>query len=179
VNLPATRFSTSRGGGGRFDAPSTGFGITRRTFEEIEDFIQDNINSAAKFHYGMDVLVQLLAYTTREYARQKSGGPIAPNWKSNPALAFRIPVQRISGRYYAGWMVKRIANAHWLTYNDAREAWLIETGQFMRVRRPIAKLSALDTLRMIQTTRTADRFIGWALQPRRNARGQFRLRATS
>ena len=90
-----------------------------------------------------------------------------------PALAGRIPVQRISGDYFAGWTQRKMGHARWMVYNDAREAWLIEYGIYQRQRRPILKMSVIDMLRFIQTTRAGERFLDSVLAPRRNAKGQF------
>jgi hypothetical protein len=82
-------------------------------------------------------------------------------------------VQRITGRYYAGWYVRRLGNARWIVSNNSVEAYLIESGMYQRVRRPILKMSTISMLRFIQTSRTADKFMDWVLAPRRNSRGQF------
>jgi hypothetical protein len=168
----ATRFSPTAPGGGRFDAPG-GFGITLASLRQIEDYIQDNRYSIEKAKYGMDTLIRVLINVVQMEARKRSQGPVAPRWRSVPAFAYKIPVQRITGRYYQGWTIRRVRNAHWMLYNDAHEAWLIEYGIYMRVRRPILKQSFMAMLQFIQTTRTGDLFVDWVLAPRRNAKGQF------
>lgn len=150
------------------------FTISRKTFEQIEDFIADNLASAEKVQAGLDGLTMAMAYAIRGFAQQKSGGPVAPRHRSVAALAYRIPVQRITGAYFAGWRARRIAHAHFRVWNDAREAYLIEFGLFQRVRRPILKMSMLGMLGLVQTTRTGDRFLQWVLAPRRSSAGQFR-----
>lgn len=158
---------------GRIDIPTGDFGITRNSIRMIEDYIEDNKFSIDKLRYGMDTLVRVLVNITRTEALARSGGPVAARHRSNPALAFKIPVQRITGQYYAGWHLRRVRNAHWMLYNDSVEAYLIETGMFLRVRRPILKLSFISMLRFIQVTKTAETFADWVLAPRRNSRGQF------
>ena len=158
---------------GRIDSPGSGVFITRASIRQIEDFIADNKASIDKLHFGMDVLVRVIVSIIQSEAKARSGGPVAPRHRSNPALAFKIPVQRITGEYYAGWHLRRVKNAHWMVYNDSHEAWLIESGMFLRVRRPILKLSFMSMLRFIQTTKTAESFADWVLAPRRNSRGQF------
>lgn len=165
-------FSPTRPGGGRYDAPG-GFGITLASMRSIEDFIIDNQYSRDKLRYGMDVLVRTLINVVQAEARKRSAGPVAPRWRSVPAFAYKIPVQRITGRYYQGWTIRRVRNAHWMLYNDAYEAWLIEYGINMRVRRPILKQSFMAMMQFIQTTRTAEMFADWVMAPRRNAKGQF------
>lgn len=166
------QFSTSRSGGGRYQAPQ-GMQITLQSIRNIENFILDNQASRDKLHYGFDVLIRVLANIVRAEAMQRSAGPVAGRWRSNPALAYKIPVQRITGAYYAGWTLRRVRNAHWMVYNDVFEAWLIESGMYQRVRRPILKMSVIAMLRFIQTTRTAESFVDWVLAPRRNAKGQY------
>lgn len=150
-----------------------GLTISRKTFASIENFIADNNASKEKLHMGLDALARGMVLVIKGLAQQKSGGPVAPRRRSNPALAYRIPVQRITGRYFAGWTVKRLGPAHYVIYNDVFEAYLIEYGIFQRVRRPILKMSLMGMLSLLQTTRTGDRFLDWVLAPRRSAKGQF------
>lgn len=161
-------------GNGRGDlGQASMFRFTRQTFESIEQFIRDNEGSVVKMNYGLDGLVRAMVLVIKGYAQGRSAGPVAPRQRSNPALAYRIPVQRITGAYFAGWTQQKMGNARWMVYNDAKEAWFIEYGIHQRVRRPILKMSLLDMLRFIQTTRAAERFIDSVLAPRRNAKGQF------
>lgn len=150
-----------------------GFTIGRKTFEEIEDFIRDNHASAEKVKFGINSLANAMVLVIKGEAQKRSGGPVAARKRSNPALAYRIPVQRITGRYFAGWMIKKLGSGHYLIYNDSVEAFLIETGLYQRVRRPILKMSLMSMLALLQTTRTAERFVDWVMAPRRNSRGQF------
>jgi hypothetical protein len=149
------------------------FTISRKTFENLEQFIRDNEASAAKAQVGIDLLTRLMALTIKGFAQEKAAGPVAARHRSNPAFANRIPVQRISGKYFAGWTQRKMGHAHWMVYNDAKEAWLIEYGVFQVTRRPILKMSVIDMLRFIQTTRAGERFLDSILAPRRNAKGQF------
>jgi hypothetical protein len=149
------------------------FTISRQTFEQLEAFIADCQGSMAKADAGIDMLVRTMVLVIKGYAQSRAAGPVAPRHRSNPALAGRIPVQRISGAYFAGWTQAKLGKGHWMVYNDSKEAWLIEYGIYQRTRRPVLKMSLLDMLRFIQTTRTAERFLDGILAPRRNARGQF------
>lgn len=160
------------------DNPRATASISRRTFEQIESFIADNNSSIEKVQFGLDTLVRAMVMVTKGIAQQKSGGAVSANRRSNPALAYRIPVQRITGEYYAGWTLRRLGNARWILYNDTVEAYLIEYGINMRMRRPILKLSLIGMLKFIQTTRSADRFLEWVIAPRRNAKGQFQSFST-
>lgn len=149
------------------------FGITRKLFDDLERFYLDNQQSQVKAAQGIDLLVRAMCMITKGGAQRRSMGPVAGRRRSNPALAYRIPVQRITGRYFAGWTQRRIGPGRWLLYNDSIEAFLIETGTHMRVRRPILKLSLIGMLRFIQTSRTANQFVDWVLAPRRDSRGRF------
>lgn len=151
--------------------PTVGF--SRKTFENIENFIADNEASKEKVQQGIDLLVRAMVLAIKGFAQEKSGGPLAPRQRSVAALANRIPVQRITGRYYAGWTQRRLGHARWMVFNDAKEAWYVEYGIHQRVRRPVLKMSLIGMLGMLQTTRTGDRFMEWVLRPRRNSKGQF------
>jgi len=148
------------------------FGFSRKTFDQLEDWIKDNEASKVKAQYGMQELLRLCILVVKSSAMQKSRGPVAPRQRSVPALAAKIPVQRITGVYYSGWQIRKTARGYKL-YNDSTEAYLIETGMFQRVRRPILKLSVMDMLRFIQSTRTADRFVDWIFAPRRSPNGRI------
>jgi len=158
---------------GLTDARPFAFKFTRRTFESIERAIEDNKASAVKLNMGVDLLARAIILVVKGGAQERARGPIAPRKRSVPALAYKIPVQRITGEYYAGWTQRRIGSGHWVVYNDAVEAFFIEYGIYQRVRRPILKMAVTDMLRMIQTTNTAARFQDWVLAPRRDARGRF------
>lgn len=149
------------------------FGLTRKMFDDIENFIADNAASQERMEAGIDLLIRGMALATKGLAQQKSMGPVSPTRRSVPALANRIPVQRITGTFAGGWRQRRIGPAKWATYNDSPEAYLIETGLYMRVRRPILKLSVIGMMKFLQTTRTAERFMDHVLAPRRNAHGRF------
>lgn len=150
-----------------------GICVVRPDFVAIERFIRANRESKEKVAQGLDLLVRSMALLVKGFAQKKSGGPVAPRQRSNPALAYRIPVQRITGAYFAGWTLRKLGNAHWLIYNPSREAILIETGMFMKVRRPILKLSLIAMLRFLESTRTEQRFLKSLVNPRRDARGRF------
>lgn len=155
------------------DNPAATLRIGRKTFDSIEKFIKDNEYSIQKVNMGMDVLVRYVVLVVKAGVQQRSMGPIAPRRRSQPGLAYRIPVQRITGRYFAGWHTRRLSNAVWLLYNDSYESYLIETGMFQRVRRPILKMSILGMLKFMQHSRTGDRFVDWIIAPRRDSAGKF------
>jgi hypothetical protein len=156
------------------DDPRVTMRFTRKTFVGIEEFIYDNNASVQKAHMGFDLLVRSCVLVVKAAAQGRSMGPVAGRRRSNPALAHRIPVQRITGAYFAGWQVRRVRHGAWVLYNDAFEAYLIEYGIFQRQRRPVLKDSIIDMLRLVQTTRTGDMFVDWILGPRRDPRGRFR-----
>jgi hypothetical protein len=115
---------------------------------EIEDYIRDLGHVQKNFQYGMNALVQILARAQVAFAQRKSRGPVDPR-QTNPNAAWKIPVRRITSHYYQGWQVRRIRPGVWMVYNLTREAYYIEFGIHVstrRVRRPINKMSLLNTL---------------------------------
>jgi hypothetical protein len=125
-------------------------------------------------------------------------GPATPQPIYRDA-AWKIPVRRITQRYYKGWKVRRLAPGAWILYNDSREAYFIEfgihpRGKFSsiektkagasphgyfvkRVRRPIRKLSLMKTLRFMDQSRAGERIWEASFAPfrpgrRYTARGQ-------
>jgi hypothetical protein len=80
--------------------------------------------------------------------------------------AWKIPVRRITGAYFEGWHISQVGHAVWLLTNVSREAYFIEfginhhsttglfgpSGQRVRVRRPVMKLSVLEAMRKIEAT---------------------------
>lgn len=154
--------------------PGTGLMISRATFDQIVDFIEDNQASIQRLQAGIDTMVNLMVVIVRSEAMKQSFGPVAPRRRSNPAFAFRVPVQRITGAYYAGWYVRRIGRGRWAVGNSSKEGYLIETGLFQRTRRPILKNSAINMLRFLQTSRALETFGDSILAPRRGSNGRFR-----
>lgn len=147
------------------------FRISPETFDEIDDWIRAAKESGRNIGFGMNALTMLMAYTNQSFAMKMSAGMVDPRMKNKQA-AWKIPVRRITSRYYKGWKVKRLAPSVWMLYNDTREAWFIEFGihptgsmratekghiYTVRVRRPIRKLSLKKTLRYIDSTRAAER----------------------
>lgn len=145
-------------GSGRNEGMAT-FTISKQTFEDIEDLIEKIEGSQVKMRAGLDILVRQMVYTIKGYAQEQSAGPVASRQRSNPAMANRIPVQRITGAYFAGWKIQKVANAHWMLSNTSKEAYLIEYGIHQRQRRPVLKTSTVKMLEFVQTTRTGQRFL--------------------
>jgi len=163
--MPRATPSWARGSG----SPGTGFKVTPESFNRIVRFMEQNEESVVKAREGMDLLVQLMAVFTRSEAMKKSQGPVAARRRSNPAMAYRIPVQRITGRYYASWYVRRAGSGRWRVGNDSFEAVLIENGIFQRVRRPILKMSVLSMLRYVQQTQVATKYMQSVINVRKSA----------
>lgn len=157
----------------RAESPRAGATIIRPDFTAIENFIKANKESRARVAEGMDLLVRTMAYLVKGYAQQKSMGPVAPNKRSVPALAGRIPVQRITGAYFAGWQVRRVGQARYLITNSSKEAYLIETGLYQRTRRPILKMSLIAMLKFMEASRTEQRFLPSLIGFRRDASGKY------
>lgn len=152
--MPRTRPSWARGA----VAPGSGFKITDASFNRIIKMIEDNEASIEKAAAGIDLIVHGMVTIVRSEAMKRSFGPAAPRQRSNPAFAYRLPVQRITGRYYSGWYIRRLGRGRWVVGNDSFEALLIETGLFQRNRRPVLKMSTLAMLTFIQQTRVMERY---------------------
>ena len=135
-------------------------------FEAIENAILQSMRIRRQMPIAMDRLVRFMSYAHLGFAQKRSLGPVDP-MQRRPEFAWKIPVRRISGRYFFGWKVKRVGMGHYKMYNDSREAFFIEFGihrnpytgkpSARRIRRPIMKLSFLENLRFIQSTHVANR----------------------
>lgn len=120
---------------------------------QVKNWMEDLDATSRRFQYQFGVLAQILARANQRFAREMSAGPIDPR-QENRHAAWKIPVRRITGFYYQGWFVRRVAPGIWQLYNPTREAYFIEYGihtSERRVRRPIRKLSLIRTLRWADT----------------------------
>jgi hypothetical protein len=134
-------------------------GISTDTFNAIEEYIRWAEGVPREFPRAMDILIRFMAYTNQGLAQKMSAGPHDPN-QGNPQLAWKLPVRRISEKYYLGWKVRRLGMGVWQLYNDSREAYYIEFGihtSNRRVRRPIRKLSLRRTLDAMMRTQAYHR----------------------
>jgi hypothetical protein len=137
------------------------FRIEQETFVELDNLIRGLEMAGKNIKPAMNMLCQVLAYTGLAQAQKRSRGFVDPN-QTAPQQAWKIPVRRITSAYYHGWKVRRITYGVWQVYNDSREAYYIEYGihtSGRRVRRPIAKLSLLATLRFADPI--LHRFSNW------------------
>lgn len=144
-----------RGGGQPLIEPTK---ETIDAFEQVIRWAEQEVPTQLKIN--MLKLTQVMAFANQGFARKMSFGPEDPTGR-NTSLAWRIPVRRISSRYYLGWKVKEVPNG-WMVYNDSREAYYIEfginwRGEGRRVRRPILRLSLLKTLEFMATTQAYHR----------------------
>jgi hypothetical protein len=145
--------------------------ISPETFDMIDDWIRAAKASGRSIQYGMNALAMTMAYTNQAFAMRMSAGPVDPRMQ-NRSAAWKLPVRRITSRYYKGWKVKRLAPGVWMMYNDSREAYFVEYGihptgtlratekghvYVVRVRRPVRKLSLKKTLAMTNASRVGDR----------------------
>lgn len=125
---------------------------------------------------AMNALCFNMALVNQGIARKMSFGPSDPKME-RPALAWKLPVRRITGRYYLGWKIRRRGPAHWELYNDSREAYFIEFGinwhgGNRRVRRPVRKLSLRKTMEFMMTTQMYHRvWVDAFSSPRHRHRG--------
>jgi hypothetical protein len=128
--------------------------IDRKLFDDLNDFIESNNMVMRNVAIGVDGVAMLLARTCEAFAQGFSRGPVDPDQR-RPEAAWKIPVRRISGAYYMGWRVRRLAIGVWECYNISREAYFIEFGIHRsprRRRRPILKRSTIKTLQYVRTT---------------------------
>lgn len=151
------------------------FTISDRTFRDVDDWIRAAEMSGRNIRYGMNVLTMLAARTDQAFSQEMSRGPLDPQAR-NSGAAWKLPVRRITGKYYHGWKVKRLAPAVWIVYNDSREAYFIEYGinrfgsdyvsgrggrqyakNSRRVRRPVRKLALIKTLRAMDRAHVGHR----------------------
>lgn len=137
---------------------------TKETINGIEQVIRwAEAEVPIQLRENMLKLTQIMALVNQGYARKMAFGPEDPTGR-NSALAWRLPVRRISGRYYLGWKVRPIRGG-WQLYNDSREAYFIEfginwLGEGRRVRRPVQRLSLNKTMEYMATTQAFHRIWG-------------------
>lgn len=134
--------------------------LTTESFDAIEDYVRWAERFVpAQLPRAMDMLVRYMAMVNQGLAQQMSAGPYDPQQRS-PQLAWKVPVRRISEKYYVGWKTRRVGVGVWQLYNDSREAFFIEFGihtSERRVRRPIRKLSLRKTLTAMMRTQVYHR----------------------
>jgi hypothetical protein len=110
----------------------------------------------SQLNFYMNELAFYMALVNQGEARSMSFGPGDPS-QTHPEEAWRLPVRRITNRYYLGWKIKQLRPGIVQLYNDSREAYFIEfginwLGEGRRVRRPVRKLSLIRTMNfMLQT----------------------------
>jgi hypothetical protein len=168
-------------------APNALFRITPEVFDEIDDWIRAANQAGRNAQFGINALVALMARTNQAFAQEMSAGFLDQRM-TNPSAAWKIPVRRITSRYYKGWFVGRLAPGIWILSNTSREAYFIEfgihptgsyrktekgTGYTVRVRRPIRKLSLMKTLRFIDQSRARERVWEVIFSPFRPERGRI------
>jgi len=133
----------------------TGMRLDPSFFEALENQIRQAERVRRNLPMTMDRLARFSSYAQMGYAQRRSAGPVDPR-QQNPEAAWKIPVRRISGRYFFGWQVRRAGVGIYQMRNDSREAFYIEFGIHQnaprRQRRPINKLSLMDTLKFLQNT---------------------------
>ncbi len=146
--------------------------ITPRTISGVEAYIRwCQIEVPGRVPYAMDQLVHYMALINQGDARKMAYGPYDPQ-ERDPSLAWRTPsqgIRRISQAYYLGWRIKKRNFAHYIVYNETREAYFIEFGistagfgggrhvPNRRIRRPVRKLSVLKTMQFMATTQAYHR----------------------
>jgi hypothetical protein len=135
-------------------------------FEALENAIRQCERTKRNLPIAMDRMVRFMSYTHLGFAQKRALGPVDP-MQRRPEYAWKVPVRRITGRYFFGWKVKRRGLGWWEVYNDSREAFFIEFGIHSnpytgkpsprRIRRPIMKLSFMENIRFLQKTQIGHR----------------------
>lgn len=160
------------------------FQLSQETVREVIAIAEDFDRFAKGFKYAMDGAVAMYAFVTLAEAQRRSRGPLDPrqtgrrlsghrfvgdphgNVRREPLYdptAWKIPVRRITGEYFAGWRAERLNLGVWMVTNYSREAYFIEHGinhrgtglvdsggNRVRIRRPILKLSVLAAINFIE-----------------------------
>jgi hypothetical protein len=135
---------------------------TKETIEAIENVIRWAENDTPRsLRDAMSSLVFNMALVNQKFARKMSFGPLDPSGTRSD-LAWRVPVRRISERYYLGWKIREVSPTVFQLYNASREAYFIEfginwLGAGRRVRRPVRKLTLRQTMEFMMTTRAYHR----------------------
>lgn len=146
--------------------------ITPQSINAIEQYIRwAEVEVPQQLPFVMDNLVHYMALMNQSFARKMAFGPYDPSGR-NSSQAWRTPAQgirRISQGYYLGWKVSRRGQAHYILYNNSKEAYFIEFGISTvgfganrrvpkgRIRRPVRKLSLLKTMNFMKTTQAFHR----------------------
>lgn len=149
------------------------FTIDRKWVEEIDQYIRDLEAVGRRVPMAMEALVQIMARVDRAFSQEMSRGPSDPQ-RRHPEWAWKVPVRRISSRYYQGWKLRRVAPGVWHVYNDSKEAYYIEYGihtSAARVPRPIRRRALLRTLLWMDQTRAGERVWEFTFGPMRAHRG--------
>jgi hypothetical protein len=162
-----------------YQSPQALFEPTIETIKALEEVIRwAEVEVPHNLHFYMNDLVMAMALTNQKIARKMSFGPYDSKGHDT-SMAWKIPVRRITERYYLGWKIRQISEAVWQLYNDSREAYYIEfginwLGEGRRVRRPIRKLSLRRTMEtMMRTTAYHRIWVDIYSNPRtRNRRGK-------
>lgn len=125
-----------------------GLHITTDTFNGIEEYIRWAEQTGREFPRAMNMLIRFMAYTDQGHSQRLSAGMYDPG-ERRPDQAWRVPVRRITEKYYLGWKTRRVSNGVWEVYNESRAAFYVEFGIHVsgrRVRRPIRKLALRKTM---------------------------------
>lgn len=148
---------------------------TKETINAIEEVIRwADTEVPFQLHTNMLRLTQLMATVNQGFARKYAFGPEDPAG-TNSELAWKLPVRRITNRYYLGWKIRPIRGG-WQLYNDSREAYFIEfginwLGGGRRVRRPVQRLSLKQTMDYMATTQAYHRIWSEVFVHRRHTLG--------
>lgn len=125
------------------------------------EYAADFAEMPERVNWAMDMVIRTQALMALGLTQKRALGPVDPQMK-NIAAAWKIPVRRITGMYFAGWTVQHLGLGIYRLLNRSREAYFIEFGINhigtgaassagpVRIRRPVMKLSILQAIRIVQ-----------------------------
>lgn len=154
-------------GSGYVPSRMEGIHIDPNTINDFVEVATSLKEAPERIALAIDNICAMYALVMLSSAQERSRGPVDPAMK-NAAAAWKIPVRRITGAYFAGWDIRHVGLQHYQFFNSSREAFYIEfginhtgitgvqsTGGRVRIRRPIMKLAVMQAISVIRSTNAA------------------------
>lgn len=166
--------------GARTSAVPGQMGLSKQSFDELEQLISALKTGSKEFSFAMNVAAQMMAKASQGHVQRLYRGP-----QTNPGdvsrglgagSAWTIPVRRITGKTYRGWKVRMIAFGAWEVYSEERGAWMVEHGIVRGgggTPRPVLRMAGIETLRMIQRSKFGNRIMAGTFGELKNNKGHF------
>jgi hypothetical protein len=150
-----------------FGAPGRGvIEFTNETLKMLDDwYAWAKYVEKSQLPKAETAIARTMAMMAGGYAQKRSAGmKRAPN---DTTRSWKMPVPRVTSRYFLGWRVQRVTHATYILTNDSREAYFIEYGIHRnpatgepsprRIRRPVLKLAVRDMLEALYASRLGHR----------------------